>query len=283
MHAQEFDKRLAFNGISFTPPDGADLVALDARRLKLDLPDGSALDLQWKPLNGDVPLGKQVRKVAKAHKQGDYWELDPPAGLATPYEQHWFAWQQDDESGLGAVLGSPHTAAVARLVGAGRDVLAQVAGSLILHVPDNPLPWSVFGLVAQTPPHLALAKHSFQPGKYALELAHKAERLTLVRHAPAEVLLANADLESWTRQEFGKVIRRFNLRPAWENGHLWLRPAKQATAAARLAAKISKRPAWGALAAWQSGSSLLTVQAESIREPGWLQHVVESYGMVAPQ
>ncbi|EHJ49244.1 hypothetical protein DFW101_3245 [Solidesulfovibrio carbinoliphilus subsp. oakridgensis] len=205
---------LAWNGVALSVPEDWRPARLGLGYLFFEDADGPAFECKWRRGAGREGMEAALRALTPKGRATAGGQLpdDWLAALAD-FELMPLSWGQAGRAGLGAALFCPDCGLAAVFQGfAGPDgfstgrkrLLASVLRSFRHHDPGPPA-FRLFGLSFVAPPGFALAAHEFVPGRFVLSFAAGRERLDVVRLAPADVLLAAADLGAVAARAFGST------------------------------------------------------------------------------
>ncbi|BBD08188.1 hypothetical protein [Desulfovibrio ferrophilus] len=215
-------KTLAWNGVSLDVPPDWDPVELEAHSLRATGTGGLFLELKWERGTRGFDARKRLDKVGGEIAAGATHAEVPLQITAaaevlenTKIETKTFAWTASGkQQAAGLILHCPqaHTAALAQVVfpesmppswGAAARLLAGIR----FHGTDGHVPWAAYGIKALVPGELRLSSYSFHPGHFRLRFAGRSRRgateLILDRLGPADVLLGNTALHTYTDKLYG--------------------------------------------------------------------------------
>ncbi len=203
---------LAWNGVSLSVPESWRPARLGLGYLFLEDADGPAFELKWRRGAGRAGMEAALRALTPKGRARAGGGL-PESWLAAlaGFELMPLSWRQAGRAGLGAALYCPDCglAAVFQAFGGpdGPDAdrartVARVLASLRHHDPGPPA-FRLVGLSFAPPPGFVLSGPEVVPGRFSLTFAAGRQRLDVVRLAPADVLLAQADLHSLAARTFG--------------------------------------------------------------------------------
>lgn len=200
---------LGWDGLRVEIPAGMEPVILDRGFVRLAGPGLPALDLRFGPEKAPFNPDKDGPRLLKASgidkaslvpfRASWIHGLGGRIWAAPSTEPRLFVLHPTDKKAVVAVLFSaPPQAALLRTI----------LASLDWTPPDVWRSWRCYDLRLETPPHAILGKASFRPGAFRLEFTLARSTLVLERLAPASVLLAGADLESWLEKNIRRVHGR---------------------------------------------------------------------------
>jgi len=204
---------LRWDGLQLDIPAGMEPVILDRGFVRLAAGDheGGAdtpprtIDLRFGPEKGPFDPHRDGRRLLKASGL-DGADLAPfrPSWACAAAGGIWsdghaaprlFVLHFRAEKGVVAALfpSPPSTA-----------LLQATLGTLGWAPPDAWRRWNCYDLAFETPPGFALAKASFRPGAFRIELTQGADVLAFDRLAPAGVHLSGESLAAW----LGRFVQR---------------------------------------------------------------------------
>lgn len=203
-------KHIAWNGLALSVPAEWQPARIGARDLLLESGRGPALEIKWGRVRGRFShrrhlarLGRGMRKTAAVKA----WPLPEPwAAALAGYDAAGFRWTAEGGSAEGAVLYCPacRTATLIQFFsGRAGGAAAEVLASLRDHRPDGRREFALFDIRALVPERLALRSQRFEAGRFRLDFEMRGLRLSLLRWAPAEVLLRGRSLEAFAREQPG--------------------------------------------------------------------------------
>ncbi|SFL79473.1 hypothetical protein SAMN05421830_106182 [Desulfomicrobium norvegicum] len=200
---------LGWDGLRVEIPDGMEPVILDRGFVRLAGPGLPILDLRFGPEKKVFDPDKDGTRLLKASGMPDA-KLAPfhPSRASRQAGDIWAA--PSDEARLFVLHPTDKKAVVAALfsVPPQKALLRTILASLDWTPPDTWRSWHCYDLRFETPPHAVLGKASFRPGAFRLEFTLARSTLVLERLAPAGVLLAGTDLESWLEKNIRRVHGR---------------------------------------------------------------------------
>lgn len=188
----------SWDGLRVDIPDNMEPVILDRGFVRLAGADLPIIDLRFGPEKSAFSPEKDGLRLLKASGIDD-------AQLG-PFRASWARrlsgdiWAAPSVKSRLFVLHPTHKkAVVAALFSAPPplDLLRTILTSLDWTPPDDWRSWRCYDLRFETPPHAVLGKASFRPGAFRLEFTVGRATLVFERLAPASVLLAETDLETW--------------------------------------------------------------------------------------
>jgi hypothetical protein len=200
---------LVWDGLRVEIPAGMEPAILDRGFVRLAGPGLPLLDLRFGPEKKTFDPDRDGSRLLKAsgmpeaklsllsssrtgRLRGSIWAA--PSAEARIFVLH----PTDKKAVVAALFSVPPREALLRTI----------LSSLDWTPPDTWRSWSCYDLRFETPPHAVLGKASFRPGAFRLEFTLARSTLVLERLAPAGVLLAGTDLESWLRKNIRRVHGR---------------------------------------------------------------------------
>jgi hypothetical protein len=269
-------KHIAWNGVALSVPAEWQPARVGARDLLLESGRGPALEIKWRPVRGRFShrrhiarLGRGLRKTAAV----EAWPLPAPwAAALSAYEAAGFRWTAAGGSAEGAVLYCPacRTATLIQFFsGRAGGAAAEILASLRDHRPDGRREFALFDIRALVPERLSLCSQRFEAGRFRLDFEARGLRVSLLRWAPAAVLLRGRSLEEFARGQPG--CGQLAYRPVGDGRRSGIEggegPGPAAGPAGRLRAWLGRRPVRRARF-WQveAANRILGVLAEGPRQ-----------------
>jgi hypothetical protein len=189
---------LGWDGLRVDIPANMEPMILDRGFVRIAGPDLPVLDLRFGPEKAPFTPDKDGPRLLKASGIGDArlapfrapWtgRMGGDIWAAPSAEARLFVLRSTEKKAVFAALFStpPPTA-----------ILRTIVTSLDWMPPDAWRSWRCYDLRFETPPHAVLGKASFRPGAFKLEFSLGRTTLVFERLAPAGVLLADTNLETW--------------------------------------------------------------------------------------
>ena len=185
---------LCWDGLRMDIPHAMEPAVLDRGFIRLAGPGQPAIDLRFGMERGQFDPKRDGLRILKA--SGLEHEILEPA------HEPWNRELKGDLYSCGRlhVLRFRETRCVVAALFSTPPPPGMVRGmmaSLAWTSPENWRTWRCYDLEFETPPHFTLTKAVFRPGRFHLGFARGRSGVSLDRLAPANVLLADATLDSW--------------------------------------------------------------------------------------
>lgn len=215
-------QQVAWDEVSLEIPARWSPARVEARELAFEEDGEVALELGWRQAGAafsfDRPLGDLRRK---ARRRGAlFLERPLPAAPPAGVEGRGFEWREPHRTALGAILFCRECRKASLLQfpgGAGaaetEHRAARVLSSFRDHRADGRRAWRLFDAEALLPARFRLQRSRFEAGRYTLEFRARGEALTLLRWAPAAVLLEEHPLPAFAARFAGGHGGEFRPRP----------------------------------------------------------------------
>jgi hypothetical protein len=211
-------KTAAWNGVFLNIPRSWETGLVDARYLVFEKDAKPAMEIKWQQVKGKFSAKSHFKRLAGSGKIAvSQWQ--PPSSWMSAlkgFSVDGFEWQGREDSGRGVILWCPHcrTASLIQFLGdaeANRtDVHSEILASFGDHRDDGRTHWSLFDIRFLISDAFQMHDFAFQPGRYHFTLKNGGISVTLIRWAPAAVLLAEQGLNSLAANAFKKNPRDFN-------------------------------------------------------------------------
>ena len=189
---------LLWDGLRVDIPAGMEPAVLDRGFVRLAGADLPVLDLRFGPEKSAFDPDRDGRRLLKASGMDDRvlapyrpsWACLADGGMwsAAGPDPRLFVLHFKSASGVAAALFSSPPAP-----GMAREVLT----GLHWKPADAWRPWRCFDLTFETPPGAVLSRAAFHAGAFRIEFTLGRSAMVIERLAPADVLLAGADLATW--------------------------------------------------------------------------------------
>lgn len=186
--------KLCWDGLQVRIPAGMEATALDRGFIRLADQNRQSVELRFDAEKSRFDPHRDGQRLLRAAGLGEApLEVCREAwceGLQAEimHRDRLYVLRFQETRGVAAVLFSAPPAP---------EALRSLLKSLDWTPPDRWRVWSCFDLRFETPPNARLRKAIFRPGVFRLDFGLNSSQLTFHRLAPADVLLADADLSNW--------------------------------------------------------------------------------------
>lgn len=201
-------RETAWNGICFTTPSDWEIKEIGPRYLVLETDAGPVFEVKWNRIKGHFSLQRHLKRLAGGDKKNVRRAVERPLpeawqSVLTEFENVGFSWQGSSRRGLGVLLYCPtcRNATLIQFIEDGRRIKKTVQQRILASFRDHTQTalcrWAVFDIRAELPESLELKQFHFEPGRYELVFASRTRRITLLRWAPASIILSGIRLEAF--------------------------------------------------------------------------------------
>jgi hypothetical protein len=201
--------------------------------IRVDSPDGAAVEIRWRTQKGAVDLesvlDQYFKKLSKSSKKSPYpleTNRKPKAlqGIRPAGRKPLtFSWKGDRRA-LGAVWACPtcDRVVIAQVVWPleGKDVpAAEILDSIEDHPVDGKNTWALYDLEVKIPKEYKIQRQKLMSGYIKLDFTYKASSLIVERWGPADVILKDATLSEWIQQKNATSLKQYRFEETEQTFH----------------------------------------------------------------
>jgi hypothetical protein len=190
-------------------PDDWEIKEIGFRYIVLQTDAGPVLEVKWNRVKGNFSHRRHLKRLTKSNEKKtvrraaesplpDAWQ-----SALTEFESTGFSWQGWSQRGMGVLLFCPacRNATLIQFIENGRGIKKTVSQRILASFRDHTeapvCRWAVFDIRADLPESLRLKRYRFEPGKFELAFSSKTRQVTLLRWAPASIILSGTSLETF--------------------------------------------------------------------------------------
>ncbi len=274
-------RQVAWEEVSFEIPDGWSPARIGSRELVFEDGAEGIFEVGWKNVGEGFSFARPFGDLrAKAARRKALFLERAVSGTPAGFETGGFEWREKGRRTLGVLLFCRRCrrASLLQLTGAGaspaaEELIGRIVSSFRDHREDGRRAFRLFDAEAILPAGYRLRRSRFETGRFELEFDGPGTKVSLLRWAPAAVLLAEQSLEDFARRfggGEGLTFQRFH-GDGREVVQALARPA--ASGVARVLDRLQRRRV-RSIRLWHDAvqNRILGVRLESRREissPEW--------------